>query len=264
MFAISSSSRPFLFGAVLLGLSSVPLVACLKEPEQLEKARPVTESPALPPGNYVVQSLSYDDADGAYRAFLLEAPPALKGPFTTTSLRMARLTDEEIAAGLGTHLSVDAEGTTAKLTPEFAIQYTHNVTEDIVDPQSGRTETVVVRQESSTWSPFMGMMAGMAISNMLFSPMYHYPPPYMRGSALMGSGGYGPTRVDAQRSFQSNHGSLPQSAKLSQSGFSKKPSASMKSTGSGAGSSRMAKPTTSTPKPRSGFGSGFGGGRRRR
>lgn len=252
---------PSLSLAVLVGVGAATL-GCSPREEPLEAVPPVKESPALPPGSYPIQTMHYDDADGAYRAFLLNAPPSQTGPYVSKELRMARLTDEEIAAGATSAVVVDAEGPVAKLTPDFAIQYTHNVTEEMQNPSTGRTETVVVRQETSTWSPFMSAMAGMAVANMLFSPMYYYPPPYVRGSVLVGSGGFGATRVAAQQSFQTNHGTMPQSTKLSQSGFSKKPSASMKATGSGAGSSRMTKPSTST-KPKSSFGSGFGGRRRR-
>ncbi len=265
---LSTSRRLFVYFGVVGALSLVPLSACLNpsldEVEATERPAPLVESPALPPGTYPIQSIAYDDADGAYRVFLLDAPPSQRGAYVSTSLRMARLTDDEIAAGKSSFVDVDAEGPVAKLTPEFAIQYVHNVTEDTQNPRTGQTETVVVRQESSTWSPFMAGMTGAMLGNMLFSPMYHYPPPYRMGSPLYGVGGSGATRLDAQRSYQTSHGALPQPAKLSQSGYSKsKSSSSMKSTGSGAGSSRLNKGTGTSSRPRGGFGGGFRGGRRR-
>ncbi len=264
--SFSSPTLPRLMAPLLVApllMVALSSVACLQSepaPAPLEKAAPVVESPPLPPGSYPIQSMAYDDADGAYRVFLLDAPPSHRGAFVSTQLRMARLTDEEIAAGKTATVEVDAEGPIAKLPTEFAIQYVHNVTEDV--QSGGRNETVVVRQETSSWSPFMGAMAGMAIGSMLFRPMYYFPPPYMGGS-MMGAGGYGASRMAAQQSFTSNHGSMPQSAKLSQSGYAKRPSSALKPTGSGAGSTRMNKPTT-TSRPKGGFGGGFGGGGRRR
>ena len=267
MRALSSTATIRLFVGTLAALSLVPLAACLgpaPEPEsaQLQPATPVQESAPLPPGSYGIQSISYDDADGAYRVFLIDPPAARPSAFTTTGLRLARLTDEELAAGQQARLDVDADGPVAKLPPEFGIQYTHNVVETAPTGPGGEPQTVVVRQESSTWSPFYGMVAGMALSNLLFSPMYYYPPPYMRGSPLTGFGGAGPSRLDAQRSFTQRHGTLPQSARLSQSGYAKAPAQGLKSTGKGAGSSRLNKGPQKTPRPRSSFGGG-GFGRRR-
>jgi hypothetical protein len=247
-----------LLPAVATVVLPVVLTGCAERAEQLEQGQPVVESAPLPPGSYDVQSIAYDDADGGWRVFLLNPPASHKALFTTANLRLARLTDEEVAAGkTSARLDVDAEGPLARLPAEFQVQYTHNVTED-----RGNGQVVVVRQESTTWSPFMSAMAGAAIGNMLFSPMYVYPPPYV-GGTLAGYGGYGATRVAAQSSFQQSHGSLPQPAKLSQSGYAKAPSSSLKSTGSGAGSSRLRSGTATSPRPKSSFGGG-GFGRRRR
>jgi hypothetical protein len=251
----SSSLSLVAIAAVALSLGGV---ACFGGEEPLERGTPVVESPALPPGSYDVQSIAYDDADGGWRVFLLSPPSGAKPVFTTTNLKLARLSDEDVAAGkTKARLDVDGDAPTARLPADFQVQYTHNVTED-----RGGGQVVVVRQESTTWSPFVSAMAGAALGNMLFSPMYVYPPPYV-GGALSGYGGYGASRMAAQSSFQQTHGALPQSAKLSQSGYSKRPSSMLKSTGSGAGSSRLGSGKSTTSRPRSGFGSG-GFGRRRR
>jgi hypothetical protein len=235
---------------------SVFAVACIPGAEALpEKATPVVESPALPAGEYQVQSIAFDDANGAYQVFLLD-PPAGHGPnHTTTGLRLARLTDEEIAGGKKSHLIVDAEGPTAMLVPEFQIAITHNLTE----PRDG--ETVVVRQETSTWSPFMSAMSGAMVANMLFMPRYYYPPPYFKGGPLMGFGGTGATRELAAGNYTSIYGTPPKTTVLSKTGYSKMPSSSLKSTGSGAGASRLKTTKPSSPMKRSPFG---GGGRMRR
>jgi hypothetical protein len=187
---------------------------------------------------------------------------------------MARLTDAEVAAGKASaRLDVDqpappetvpadgsaatpggtVAGAVARLPQSFAIQYTHNVVEE----RNG--QPVVIRQESSTWSPFMSAMAGVAVGNMLFGPRYYFPPPYM-GGAMTGFGGTGMTPTAAAQSYTQQHGKAPQATKLSQSGYAKAPSSSLKSTGAGAGSSRLKQPGTSTPMkaPRRSFGGGFG------
>jgi len=285
---------------MMLATTSVVLagtVACQAEAPP-EKAAPVQVSPPLAAGSYEVQSISYDDADGAYRVFLVNPPPGAKPIFVAVDLPMARLTDDDIKAGRATaRLDVDqpgpvvpaegaapvaapvaAEGAAAapaadavaaapvvgpvvpgpvvRLPQDFAVQYTHNVVEERGGQQ------VVVRQESSTWSPFMGVMTGMMVGNMLFGPRYYYPPPYMAGG-MSGVGGAGASRQAAASSFTQQHGKAPQSARLSSSGYAKAPSSSLKATGSGAGSTRMKSPGTSTGTSKRSFGGG-GFGRRRR
>jgi hypothetical protein len=245
----------------------VPVIAALagcfvgpaeeEPPPQLEAVR-VVESPPLPAGTYQIQSISYDDATDAYDVFLLDPPPGTAPKFTTTQLRMARLDDEAIAAGKKSELRVDAEGPAAHLTPDFSIAYTHNVLE-----QRGN-DVVVVRQESSAWSPFMSMMAGAAIGNMLFAPRYYYPPPYVGGGMLSGYGGVGTSRVDASRAYQATHGAPPQATRVATTGTTLKraPTGSLRPSGVGAGSSRLGTPTRAPARrPSIGFG---GGGRRRR
>jgi hypothetical protein len=296
-------------------------VACVPSTPPPEPAPKVVETPPLPAGSYEIQSISYDDADGAYRLFLVNPPPGRPPVVVATSLQMARLTDAELAAGKKTaRLDVDqpqpaeaaaavpaaaaavpaaaaadgavaaavptaaaaaaadaaaavpaaavpaaaadaaapvaagavVTGAVARLPPDFVIEYTHNV----VETQGG--QQVVVRQERSTWSPFMSAMAGVAVGNMLFGPRYYYPPPYM-GGAMTGFGGAGATPSAAAQSYTQQHGKAPQATKLSQSGYAKAPSSSLKSTGSGAGSSRLKQPASKPFKaPKKSFGRGFG------
>lgn len=267
----------------------VATTACLAPSEPPPEPAPkVIETPPLPAGSYEIQSISYDDADGAYRVFLVNPPAGRPPVIVATGLQMARLTEAEIAAGKATaRFDVDqpappeaatppadgaavpadvatpeapaaaagtvVTGAVARLPASFAIQYTHNVVEE----RNG--QPVVIRQESSTWSPFMSVMAGMAVGNMLFGPRYYYPPPYA-GGAMSGFGGTGATPSAAAQSYTQQHGKAPQATKLSQSGYAKAPSSSLKSTGAGAGSSRLKQPTTSRPikAPKRSFGGGFG------
>ena len=253
-------------------------LACMPEAPP-EKAVPVQVSPSLPTGSYEVQSISYDDADGAYRVFLVNPPAGHKPIYTALELPMARLSDEDLQAGkTSARLDVDqpgpavaadgvapaaaavavavVAGPVVRLPQNFAVSFTHNVVEERGGQQ------VVVRQESSTWSPFMGVMTGMMVGNMLFGPRYYYPPPYMAGG-MNGIGGAGLTRQAAVSSYTQQHGKAPQSTRLSSSGYAKAPSSSMKASGSGAGSTRMKSAGSSTGPAKRSFGGG-GFGRRRR
>lgn len=243
------------FALPALAVVAVGATAACQSPKELEKATPPVESPPLAAGTYDVQSISYDDATALYQVMLVGVPEGQKPLYQSTSLRLARLSDEEIAAGQKTHLAVDAEGPVAKLTPDFNIALTHNVVEET--PQG----PVVVRTESSMWSPFMMGMTGAMVGNMLFAPRYYYPPPFSPG-VMGGFGASGATRQLASQDFSTrNNGAVPKADRLSKSGFSKVPAgSSMKSSGSGAGSSRL-KSTGAQPRPKS---SPFGGGGMRR
>ena len=240
-----------LSAAALLAATSACRLAEPEVPEVPEKVAPVADSPPLPQGRYEVQSLSYDDASGQYALFLLGTPVGSKPMYQTQGLRLARMSDEEVATNAGAYLLVDAEGPIAMLRPDTQIAFTHNVVEE----RGG--EPVVVRQQSSSWSPFMAGMTGAMIGNMLFAPRFYYPPPFA-GGALGGFGGAGATRELAGKDFAGKTGAVPQSTRLSSSGYSKTPSSSLKPSGSGAGSSKLRPGTRPAKRP---FGKPFGGGR---
>ena len=88
-------------GRVMVAAASIVVassLACMPEAPP-EKAVPVQVSPSLPTGSYEVQSISYDDADGAYRVFLVNPPAGHKPIYTALELPMARLSDEDLQAG---------------------------------------------------------------------------------------------------------------------------------------------------------------------
>ena len=93
------------------------------------------------------------------------------------------------------------------------MQYVHNVTETQTNPQTGQQETVVVRQETSFWTPFAGAVAGsiagQAIGSMLFRPQYYVPPVYQPGGVLTGYGGYGSSYDQAVDSYRSRYNAPP-------------------------------------------------------
>jgi hypothetical protein len=258
------------FRLVPLIAGALALEACLEdgasrrtEVETVEAPKPIVSSPPLPKGTYPVQSVGYDDASGSFEIFLLGAPEGHKPLFRHTEVQMARLTDEAIAAGKKSELEVTEDGKNVlRLTPEFQITYVHNQTEEHVDPATGQRETVIVAQQTTHWSPFLSAMTGAMIGNMLFAPRYYYPPPYVAGG-MQGYGGVGESKAVAAQSYAQRYGAEPKPAKLSRTGMTPRRvnPGSLRSSGSGAGSSRLK--TGSRPPKRSPFGGG-GFGRRRR
>ncbi|MBP0012511.1 MAG: hypothetical protein J7545_07815 [Roseofilum sp. SBFL] len=237
-------------------------------------------------GEYPVQQATYDDGTGEYGLMLLNTPAGTGPLFRTSDVQMARLTDEQIQAGKSTYAEIEGDRALLYMTPDFQIQYVHNVTEDRTNPQTGQTETVIVRRESNFWTPFAGALAGQAVANMLFSPTYYVPPVYQAGTVMTGYGGYGNTYNQAVNSYQSRYNQPPAAVKnrqtLRTTGNLRSPSTTTngkpnstnanRSTGSGYGSSNLRSSGNSQSKQRtSSFGSGtsrrssgFSSGRRRR
>jgi hypothetical protein len=169
-----------------------------------------TRQTAIASGKYPVQQTTYDDANGEYTLMLLNTPPGAPATYRTTNLRMARLTDEQIKGGEKTFLNVNNEGADLHLSEDFKIEYVHNVTETQNNPQTGQQETVVVRQESSFWTPFAGALAGQLVGNLLFRPQYYVPPVYQPGvRVLQGYGGYGSSYNQAVDSYRTRYKSAP-------------------------------------------------------
>ncbi|MDJ1173981.1 hypothetical protein [Roseofilum capinflatum] len=239
-------------------------------------------------GEYPVQQATYDDGTGEYSLMLLNTPAGSRPLFRTTDVQMARLTDEQIQAGKSTYAEIEGDRAILYMTPDFQIQYVHNVTEERTNPQTGQTETVIVRRESNFWTPFAGALAGQAVANMLFSPSYYVPPVYQPGTVMTGYGGYGSTYSQAVNSYQSRYNQPPAAVKnrqtLRTTGNLRSPSTTTnrqpnssnanRSTGSGYGGSNLRSSGNSKPKQRQpSFGSGgssrrssgfSSGGRRRR
>ncbi|BAC89455.1 hypothetical protein [Gloeobacter violaceus] len=202
----------------------------------------------LADGQYPLQQANYNDASGEYSLLLLNTPPGSSSSLRTAELQMAQLSEEEIKAGKKSYLKVEGGKPVLYLTPDSKIGYVHNVTETKANPQTGEQQTVVVRQESSFWTPFAASLAGAAIGNMLFAPRYYMPPAYAAGG-MAGYGGYGNTYGQAVSNYQTrNGGALPAATRNSRS----------LGTGGGFGSSASRSQRTSPNSTRS-SGSGFGG-----
>ncbi|MDF5712867.1 MAG: hypothetical protein PUP93_03015 [Rhizonema sp. NSF051] len=169
--------------------------------------QPSTAATKLNDGQYPVQQATYDDVNGEYTLFLLNATPPT---FRTQNVQMARLTDEEIKQGQKTNLKVQNGESVLYLTEDFKIEYVHNVTENRTNPQTGQQEQVVVRRENGFWAPFAGAVAGQAIGSLLFRPHYYVPPVYQPGvSVLNGYGGYGRSYGDAVSSYRQRYNAPP-------------------------------------------------------
>ena len=203
-------------------------------------------------GKYPVQQASIDDADGEYTLMLLNNPPGSSPVFRTKNLQMARLTEEEVNNGEKTYVEIKGDQAVMHLTEDFRIEYIHNETQVVDNPNTGRQETVVVRRESSFWTPFAGAMVGQALGSLLFTPRYYMPPAYVSGRGLTGVGGYGSSYNQAVQSYRSNYNTAPTIEKNRQSfrktgslktntrrGISKSGKNSLKSTGSGFGSNKL-------------------------
>ena len=238
-------------------------------------------------GKYPVQQATYDDATGEYSLMLLNTPPGTPPVLQTDQIQMARISPEEAAKGESTYLQVENGQPVMYLTEDFKIEYVHNVTETVNDPQTGQPQTVVVRRESNFWTPFAGALAGQAIGSMLFRPQYYVPPVYQPGGIMTGYGGYGQSYSQAVNRYQDRYNAPPAAVsnrRMRTTGnirnaTNNKPRRTIRNnsraTGSGVGSSTLRTSGNSRPKQLkrpSGFGSSgvrrprrsFGGGRRRR
>ncbi|NET62225.1 MAG: hypothetical protein F6K47_40800 [Symploca sp. SIO2E6] len=205
----------------------------------------------LSEGQYPVQQATYDDINGEYSLMLLNTPPGTSPVFRTADVQLASLTDEDVSAGKRAYLKVDNGQAVMYLTEDFRIEYVHNVTETQTNPQTGKTETVIVRQQSSFWTPFAGALAGQAIGSLLFTPRYYVPPIYQSG-VMSGYGGYGSTYNQAVEQYQTRYQAPPAAVKNRQS-FRTSGSLGKSATGNQSTANRQA-----AKKANRATGSGFG------
>nr|WP_237743595.1 hypothetical protein [Pleurocapsa sp. PCC 7319] len=186
----------------------------MQSPSSSNNNASISSAPtSISDGKYPVQQATYDDASGEYSLMLLNTPPGTPPVLQTAQLQMARIDEEQAANGEKTYLQVDNGQPVMYLTEDFKIEYVHNATETRTDPQTGQTETVVVRRESSFWTPFAGALAGQAIASMLFRPQYYVPPVYQSGGILTGYGGYGSSYSQAVNRYQDRYNAPPAAVK---------------------------------------------------
>lgn len=284
--------RKLLLFSMAIGLS-VTTFACAGESSNytepnaaIEQASPAPVTTNLSDGSYPVQQATYDDGSGEYTLMLLDAPPG-QSLYRSTNLQMARLTEEEVNSGKKSYLKVENGQPALYLSEDFRIEYVHNVTETQVNPQTGQQEVVVVRQESSFWTPFAGALAGQALGSLLFTPQYYFPPVYRPGGVLTGYGSYGRSYDQAVNSYRTRYNAPPAEVKNRQTfrttgqirrspttttNRSPQVNPGNRSTGSGFGTTDLQRNNNNNSKPSKvrtpSFGSGGArrsvGGRRRR
>ena len=245
--------RRFLIYTVVLTLA-VTTVSCSGRAtnQASSSSNPTTQTAntsqnRLSDGQYPVQQATYNDADGEYTVMLLNTKPGESSAYRTTNLQMAQLTDEEVSKGQQSYLKLENNQASMHIQKDFKIDYVHNVTEEQANPQTGQTERVVVRQESSFWSPFAGALAGQVVGNLLFRPQYYVPPIYQSGG-IFGYGGYGRNYNQAVTVYQQRYNAPPAAVRNRQT---------VRST------SNLRTPTTSTQRrttgsPSRSTGSGYG------
>lgn len=213
-------------------------------------------------GRYVVQSARYQDASTTYQILLLDTPPGIAPMFETAQLRLAQTSTLSSAfGGKKTYLEIAGNIPTLYLSPGFEIQFVHAVTEERVG-SSGQREVVVVREESSSWSPFVAGMAGAAVGaavgNALSAPtsvpQYYVPPPYTSSGRMTGYGGYGRSYQEASTRHVERYGvppPKPVTTIRSTSVPTGKSGSTLRATGQGASGSRFKPSTAPSAAPRS-------------
>lgn len=231
------------FGAFSIGCGAADVSA-----SQTGQAPQAISKPALPDGRYEVQQASYDDTEGSYSIALLNAaPPVLQ----TDDLKMARLTEEEVASGQGNYLEVTDGEAALHIDENFRLEYVRGVEETQTNPATGEQQTVIVRRESGGfWAPFAGVVAGQAIGNALFGPRYYVPPVYSPGG-MYGYGGVGSSYSQAVDGYRQRYNSTPPAVQRSvrKSGQFRNSNATRgntRNTGAGIGSNKLR--STQTPK----------------
>lgn len=282
--------RKFLVFSMAFSLAMTSFACTSASLESTSGSSPQASAPAasvvaptqISDGTYPVQQATYDDGSGEYSLMLLETAPGDSSIYRATNLPMARLTEEEAAAGKKSYLKVENGQSSLHLTEDFRIEYVHNVSETQTNPQTGQQETVIVRRESNFWTPFAGALAGQALGSLLFTPQYYMPPVYRPGTVLTGYGGYGRNYDQAVSSYRTKYNAPPAEVKNRQTfratgQIRRSPAASNstrspqvnqgnRSTGTGVGTTDLKRSNTqkpSTRKPGGAFGSGGSSMRRR-
>ncbi len=203
-------STPWLLGTALIWTT----LACDNYSAQVAPPSPIaspivrTMAP-LADGQYPVQQASYNDADGQYTLFLLNANPSL---YRTQNLQMAPLSAAEAQAGTKSYLKMAAGQAVLHLAENFQIDYTHFVAQNQTNPQTGENEVVMVQQASTPWYP----MELEFETTYIGYPQYYVPPPYTSGRVLRGYGSTGKTYQQAVTQYEQRYQTAPPAARKTQ------------------------------------------------
>ena len=197
---------------VLLVASMTAMFAAACDPDAVSQpeTRPIDE---LPENVQELTRLQYNDTNDLYRAFVVGRTE----PLRLRGVRLALLSDEEIAAGKKPYVVDDGKGPIARIGSRYKIGIIHGVVEERVLPETNKRQNVIVRTELRMWSPFL-VPKLVGDKNVWHTPAFHYPPP-ARGATLIGSGAHGPTREAAYDAYRRTNGALPQAVRLEFEGF---------------------------------------------
>lgn len=159
----------------------------------------------LTPGDYPVQTATYQGDQGQYELMLLNAPACFQQPLKLKGLQLARI---DAKATERVKLTYNGEeNSVLHMAEDFQIKMVQTVTENGVS-----------KEQSGSWSPFLagaaGAVVGAAAMGMIGrafnKPQYYTPPPMQAGRTdLRGYGGVGDTREGAARSYQQKYASRP-------------------------------------------------------
>jgi hypothetical protein len=194
-----------------LVVTALLVVACKRD--GIEKPELPSLS-AVPPGAHDVARVQYNDTNDIYRVYLASAAAGTE-PLRLRGVRLALLSEEQIAAGKKPHLKDDGAGPVITAGPRFKIGVIHGIVEERIN--DGKRKNVVVRAERKSWSPFVvpKLVDGKSV---WLVPAVHYPPPIGPG-VLIGTGASGPTRETAWDDHRRRHGVLPQAVRLELEGY---------------------------------------------
>jgi hypothetical protein len=202
---------------LLLVVSLFPLAAGCRDKRAKRTHDAGVVLDRVPEGSSDIDYVQYNDVTDVYRVFLTgRANP--DEPSRFADVRLAHLSDEEIAGGAKSHLKKDGSGGVLWLGSNFRIALLHGVVQQFMDLDTKQPVNVVVHTEKVVWTPFQAPHVVDGV-DMYATPAYHYPPPFKETGALVGVGGFGPTKEAAADSYRRANGALPQPVKLKNEGY---------------------------------------------
>ncbi|HEY4223599.1 MAG TPA: hypothetical protein VGO62_19720 [Myxococcota bacterium] len=206
---------------VALFLAAVGLVAgaaagCKKSASVEDGAHDAGTIAVDSKGQREIEHIQYNDVTDVYRLFLVGRPNPNE-PQRVQFLRLAHMSDADVAAGKKPHLKIDGGGPIAFIGSTFSIGILHGVVEQRADPASGNNVSLVARTERKGWTPFGGkkLIDG---ADPYTDPAFYYPPPLHDGP-LFGFGGRGSTKPAAAENYRAQNGALPQAVIMKTTGY---------------------------------------------
>jgi hypothetical protein len=172
----------------------------------------------LPAGKYDLQNVTFHNGRGEYELFVLGAPSCVRQPVALEKVQLARIETADKKAAAKLEVPSGGVDPVIHLTEDFKIEMINAVVEN----------GEVVKEESSSWMPFLAGAAGaaaigMAANAMFNRPKYYQPPPPRPGMAeVRGYGASATTHQGALSGYQSKYSTPPPS--VANKGFFRKKS----------------------------------------